>query len=117
MTTFTYRKERLITVRMDGPYEGVEAVVDAGMTTREYEERAEILSRAQGNEAEAVRLLVDMLAARLKGWNLVDEDGQPIGTSLETLLDLDVVLVVGLAARLLQGVAERSTVPPVSSVR
>ena len=71
----------------DSDYPGLEA------TLRSYSVGQVIAFRKDSGQTDSVQAMVDLLAERLVSWNLEDEDGTPVPTTVEAILreDLDMI--------------------------
>lgn len=87
----------------EGQYEGLEVHVRSVPFGQFFE--LDRLSKAAGQarDLDSVNQLLGKLAEHITGWNLEDEDDQPIPVSVDALKDLDVDLVLAIIAAWLEG--------------
>jgi len=69
----------------DGDYAGLEVKV----SSIPVGELAEVLELSQSADAASALELIARLAGKLKGWNIQDDDGNPVPATLEGLKSLD----------------------------
>lgn len=108
--------KKTITLRFEEPeLEGLE-IRAASATVGEvidYTHMAEAIEKANNDEkVDSFSNLLDLFATKLIGWNLEEENGDPIPATREGLRSLDLELARDIAKAWLQGVIGVSTPLP-----
>jgi len=88
----------------DGEYEGLEVRL-RGLSVRQLMEVEDTANEAESGKPESAIELFSKLSENIVSWNLEDDDGAPIGHSVDDLLDLDMSFVLFLVQEWLTAAA------------
>lgn len=92
------RKPKIYRIRFaDGTeYEGLEVTL-RGLSTEQF-------LAAEGRSESNLREMVELFADRLVGWNLEGDDGTPVPTTLESVLQEDWVMLDAIFGEWLEAI-------------
>jgi hypothetical protein len=88
----------------ESDYDGLEVNVTS-MPVGELMDIAELQEKAGGDDLEAITKLLEQFASHLKGWNLEEEDGNPVPATFEGLRGQDLEFVLALISHWTEAIA------------